>query len=144
MASVESRSRSCSRRYSAGIVSCPFSLNRAIVRTLVVVVLIRRNLLPSVEKCHLYRSIESISPGEPPQMLPLCRLNLFHAAFVIVTRSASDLPQWSSRQTITTSISHRRAALSNASRSGRCFAPLPTWVYPYLDTPATHNTINTY
>jgi hypothetical protein len=62
----------------------------------------------------------------------------------VVTRSASDLPQWSSRQTITTSISRRRGALSNASRSGRCFAPLPTWVYPYFDTPTTHKTINTY
>ncbi len=42
------------------------------------------------------------------------------------TRSVSDLPQRSSRQTIITSISRRRAAFKSSSRCGLVFAPDPT------------------
>ena len=55
----------------------------------------------------------------------------------VTTRSGSDRPQRSSRQTTTTSTSRRRAAFNNDSRPGRSFAPEPTSSTCLATCPAT-------
>jgi hypothetical protein len=64
------------------------------------------------------RSSASVNETKPT---PRCS-----SSWSVASRSATDRPQRSSRQTNTTSISRRRAASSRLSRSCRCEAPLPT------------------